>query len=104
MFTLHVLKSRWPSGQFSYIMIKAVVGVFKEERATLICDPQLSKWLHGSVESQKEMMAAIRGPKYICNNTAGLQSILKSVKQKKVMSLFLFPTTVFYTQVCGVCF
>lgn len=62
MFTLHFLKSSWPSGQFSYSMIKAVVGVFKEETAMLKCDPQLSKWLHGPMESQKKMMAAIRKP------------------------------------------
>lgn len=98
MFTLHFLKSSWPSGQFSYSGIKAVLGVFKEERAMLKSDLQLSTWLHGSVESQQEMMAAIRKPKYICNSTARLQSVLKSVKHKPVTSLFLFPTAAVHTQ------
>lgn len=51
-----------------------MLRVFKEERAMLKCDLQLSAWLHGSVESQQEMMAAIRKPKYICNNTGYNQS------------------------------
>lgn len=106
--SLCTFRNQFLTGNFSYSIIKPLVGCSKKKEATLKCDPQLPKWLHQPVQTskiQKEITAAIRMLEYICSDKSHAKANLKSksVKCKKKKSgnkflLLLFPTTAFHTQ------
>lgn len=86
--SLCTFRNQFLTGNFSYSIIKPLVGCSKKKEATLKCDPQLPKWLHQPVQTskiQKEITAAIRMLEYICSDKSHAKANLKSksVKCKK---------------------
>lgn len=107
--SLCTFRNQFLTGNFSYSIIKPLVGCSKKKEATLKCDPRLPKWLHQPVQTskiQKEITAAFRMLEYICSDKSHAKANLKSksVKCKKKKKsgnkflLLLFPTTAFHTQ------